>query len=168
MRPALQTYSTRAAAQANELLDAIEAAESVIVATIERECEALRAGRMLAAKALHTRLCDAARLYLDATRAARASLWTMEQILPGIRDRMEERRAAFSDLLKVELAVLAAERAALEGCHAPDIAGDLARYPSAAQSRLQPRRSTSGGAAASCQDAAPGVFSRLFARRASR
>jgi hypothetical protein len=71
----------------------------------------LREGRLLAAKALHTRLCDAARLYLDASKAARASLWTMDQVLPGTRTLLEERRKEFSSLLKVELAVLAAERA---------------------------------------------------------
>ena len=79
----IQGFRGRARAQAEELLAAIDAAESVIVTTIERECEALRAGRMLAARALHTRLCDAARLYLEATKAARASLWTLEQVLPG-------------------------------------------------------------------------------------
>lgn len=114
MKAEALNFHGRPLAQARELLEAIDAAESVIVSTIERECEALRSGRMLAAKALHTRLCDAARLYLDATRAAHASLWTMEQILPGSRDLIEERRIAFSDLLKVELAVLAAERAAIE------------------------------------------------------
>ena len=79
----IQGFRARARAQAEELLAAIDAAEAVIVTTIERECEALRAGRMLAARALHTRLCDAARLYLEATKAARASLWTLEQVLPG-------------------------------------------------------------------------------------
>ena len=95
--PGLQS---RAKAQADELIAAIAASESVIIATIERQCEALRAGRMLAAKALHTHLCDAARLYLDATRAARASLWTMEQVLPGTQSLLDERRAEFAVLLK--------------------------------------------------------------------
>ena len=62
---------------------------------------------MLAARALHTRLCDAARLYLEATKAARASLWTLEQVLPGTEAYLEERREAFSALLQVEFAVLA-------------------------------------------------------------
>jgi hypothetical protein len=103
-----------AESQAKELLAAIEAAEGVIVTTIERECEALRAGRLLAADALRTRLRDAAKLYLNVTRAVRASLWTLEKILPGAGGVLEERRAAFSALLKVELAVLAAERAAAD------------------------------------------------------
>ena len=112
MRGNVQNFRPQARAQADELLAAIEAAEHIIVGTIERECEALRAGRMLAARALHIRLRDAAKLYLDATRAARASIWTLEQIRPGICNRLEERRASFSALLQVELAVLAAERAA--------------------------------------------------------
>jgi hypothetical protein len=92
----------------------MEFAEETIVTTIERECEALRAGQMLAARAFDVRLSDAARLYIDSVRAARASLWTMERVVPGIRSQLEERRLAFSSLLKVELAVLAAERAAVE------------------------------------------------------
>lgn len=111
MRDNVEGFRPRARAQAEELLQAIEAAERIIVSTIERECEALRSGRGLAAKALRTRLRDASRLYLNATRAARASVWTLEQILPGICDELEERRMAFASLLKVELAVLATERA---------------------------------------------------------
>ena len=113
-----QDHQGRAVAQAYELLDAISAAETVIVTTIERECEALRAGRMLAAQALHTRLCDAVKLYLGAMKSARASLWTIERLVPGSRDLLEERREAFAATMKVELAVLAAERAAV-GDHAP-------------------------------------------------
>lgn len=112
MRANVQSYRAQAQAQANELLMAIEAAEGVIVSTVERECEALRAGRMLAANALRMRLKDAARLYLNLSRAARAALWTMDKIVPGTGDALAERRAAFSALLRVELAVLAAERAA--------------------------------------------------------
>jgi hypothetical protein len=113
MRDTRQGFRARALAQAEELIEAIGAAETVIAETIERECEALRNGRTLAARALHTRLCDAARLYLHATRAAQASIWTMEQVMPGCRRMLEERRAAFSSVLKVELAILATERAVL-------------------------------------------------------
>jgi hypothetical protein len=109
----IQAFRTRAKVQAEELLRAMAQAEETIVSTIERECEALRAGEFLAAQALDVRLSDAARLYIDSMRAARASLWTMEHVMPGIRAMLEERRAAFSSLLKVELAVLAAERAAV-------------------------------------------------------
>lgn len=95
------------------MLHAITSAEQIIVSAIERECEALRTGRMLAARALHTQLCDAARMYLDTTRAAQASIDALEQSSPGICARLEERRANFASLLKVELAVLATERAAV-------------------------------------------------------
>ena len=115
MRGVVQSFRAQAEAQAKELLQAIDVAEGVIVSTIERECEALRAGRMLAAKALRLRLRDAAKLYLNVTRAARASIWTIEQLLPGTEIApASECRAAFAALLKVELAVLAAERAAAE------------------------------------------------------
>lgn len=112
MRGVVQSFRAQAEAQAKELLQAIDAAEGVIVSTIERECEALRAGRMLAANALRLRLRDAAKLYLNVIRAARASIWTIEQILPGTHRHLHECRAAFASLLKIELAVLAAERAA--------------------------------------------------------
>ena len=108
----IHEFRSQAEAQAAELIEAIEAAEAVIVSTIERECEALRTGRMLAARALHTRLCDAATLYINGAKAARASIWTIEHILPGTQDLLEQRRAAFAAVLKVELAVLDAEREA--------------------------------------------------------
>ena len=112
MRGVVLSFRAQAEQQATELLQAIGAAEAVIISTIERECEALRAGRMLAANALRLRLRDAAKLYLNVTRAARASIWTIEQILPGTGRDMEQSRKAFAALLKIELAVLAAERAA--------------------------------------------------------
>jgi len=112
MRGSVQSFRAQAEAQAQELLLAIEMAEAMIVSTIDRECEALRAGRMLAAKALRIRLRDAAKLYLSVTRAARASIWTIEHLLPGTEERLRECRLAFAALLKVELAVLTAERVA--------------------------------------------------------
>jgi hypothetical protein len=112
MLSSVQSFRIRARAEAEELLVAIEGAESIIVSTIERECEALRAGRLLAAQALRARLRDAARLYINAARAARASLATIEVAAPGTDGLLEERRVAFSALLRIELAVLAAERAA--------------------------------------------------------
>jgi hypothetical protein len=114
MRSVVSSFRAQAEAQARELLQAIEAAEGVIVSSIERECSALRAGQMLAAQALRVRLRDAAKLYVNLIRAARASLWTLEQVLPGISDHLDARRAAFAALLRIELAVLAAERAATE------------------------------------------------------
>jgi hypothetical protein len=123
MNAQVQGFRSRAKSQAEELLQAISAAESAIVTTIERECEALRAGRMLAARALHTRLTDAAALYLNAIKAARASLWTIEQVLPGSRDELEERRIAFAALLKVEFAVLSATREEA-GDHSPSLSFD--------------------------------------------
>jgi hypothetical protein len=114
MRGVVQSFRAQAEAQATELLRAIDMAEALIVTTIERECEALRAGRLLAASALRLRLRDAAKLYLDVTRAARASIWTIEQLLPGTQNHLEQCRSAFAALLKVELAVLAAERAAVQ------------------------------------------------------
>jgi hypothetical protein len=114
MLSSVQSFRERARVEAEELLVAIEGAESIIISTIERECEALRAGRLLAAQALRSRLRDAARLYLNAVRAARASLATIEVAAPGTHELLEERRTAFSALLRVELAVLAAERVAVD------------------------------------------------------
>jgi hypothetical protein len=114
MRNVVQSFRAQAEAQARELIQAIEGAEGVIVSSIERECEALRAGQMLAAEALRIRLRDAAKLYVNLIRAARASIWTLEQVLPGTADHLDRRRASFAALLRVELAVLAAERAAAE------------------------------------------------------
>jgi hypothetical protein len=115
----VQSFRAQAEAQARELVQAIASAESVIVSSIDRECEALRAGQMLAAQALRLRLNDAAKLYINLIRAARASLWTLEQVLPGVGKHLDHRRAAFAALLRVELAVLAAERAAASGAQLP-------------------------------------------------
>lgn len=105
-----QAPAGRARAQMRQLLDSLAAAEAVIVTSIERECESLRAGRLLAAEALHLRLHDAARLYISAAKAVRTSLWAVEHVAPGSLAELEERRSAFAAVLKVELAVLAAER----------------------------------------------------------
>ena len=127
MRGVVQSFRAEAEAQAKELLQAINFAEGTIISTIERECEALRAGQMLAAKALHVRLRDAAKLYLNVTRATRASLWTIETLLPGTEMNLRECRKAFGALLKIELAVLAAERAAAQDTS--NLAGAVKRKP---------------------------------------
>lgn len=132
MRSHVPSIQAQAEAQAAELLRAIEVAEGVIISTIERECEALRAGRTLAADALRMRLRDGARLYLNLARAARASVRTFDMVLPGVGDLLEERRAAFSAMLKVELAVLSAER---EAAHC-----DLAFADAAPQRPAHPAR----------------------------
>jgi hypothetical protein len=171
MSTIVQEFRTRAEARATELLDTLAAAEGMIVSAIERECEALRTGRMLAAEALHLRLCDAARLYLHATKAARASLRTVEHILPGTAQLFENRRIAFADLLKVELAVLAAERAAADyrpadpPTGAPPMPARVtgASHPAAGRTRRPNVRLVAGGAAS--QDARAGSPSRRRGRR---
>jgi hypothetical protein len=125
MRNVVSSFRAQAEEQARELVQAIEAAEGVIVSSIERECDALRAGQMLAAEALRVRLRDAAKLYVNLIRAARASIWTLEQVLPGTADYLDTRRATFAALLRVELAVLAAERAAIEPTVAPAQASNV-------------------------------------------
>ena len=101
-----------ASPHADDLVAALEAAEGLIIATIERECEALRSGRLLAARALRDRLEDAARMYLAAAKAVRASLVILDIIEPGLPALLDERRKVFSALLRIELSALASERAA--------------------------------------------------------
>ena len=93
-----------------DLLSTIDSAESVIVALLAREREALRAGCRLAANAVHIRVNDAARLYLNAIAAAKASLSAIEPILPEAPEVLENRRAAFGAILRIELATLATIR----------------------------------------------------------
>jgi hypothetical protein len=114
---------------------ALASAEQLIISTIERECEALRTGRYLAASALRDRLSDAARLYLETARATRASLDLMEDG-SGVAAELEERRRVFSALLRVELAVLATERAAAR----PDALPELSGRPRAPHASQQARR----------------------------
>jgi hypothetical protein len=134
----VQSFRARAEVQARELIQALEAAESVIVSSIERECEALRAGQMLAARALRLRLNDAAKIYINLIRAARASMWTIEQVFPGTSEYLESHRATFAALLRVELAVLAAERVAV--ATSPRLAVNPAPQKPAATSRRASRR----------------------------
>lgn len=92
------------------LLEAIAAAESSVLAAIARERAALRAGDGAAVR--RSRLAEAAQLYLTAVRAARASLADIEAAVPQARQLLERRRHGFSSLLRIELAALAAVRAA--------------------------------------------------------
>ena len=92
------------------LVCAMESAEHIIVALLAREREALRAGCRLAANAVHIRVNEAARLYLNAIAAAKASLSAIEPILPEAPEVLENRRAAFGAILRIELATLATIR----------------------------------------------------------
>jgi hypothetical protein len=93
------------------LFAAIMASESAIISAIERECEALRSGRHLAAMALHISLCDAARAYIAAAKSARASLGLLNRSAPDAVHWLEQRRKGFNSVLKIELSALAAIRA---------------------------------------------------------
>lgn len=103
----------RAVPDFRALVAGIDRAEEMIVTSVERECDAIRAGRMLAAWALHQRLVDAASLYASAVAAARESLASLRYEALA-RQYLEERRLAFEALLKVEFAVLAAAKAAAD------------------------------------------------------
>lgn len=92
------------------LLSAMESAEHVIIALLAREREALRADCQLAANAVHIRVNDAARLYLNAIAAAKASLSALEPVLPEAPQVLENRRTTFGAILRIELATLAAIR----------------------------------------------------------
>lgn len=91
------------------LAGALTAAEQMVVTAIERECEAVRHGKMRAAWALHESLKEAARAYIAASNAARASL-PLLHYEDLARSWLEERRLAFAATLKVEFAVLATLR----------------------------------------------------------
>ena len=106
-----------------DLLNAIESAEHVIVALLARERQALRAGCRLAANAIHVRVKDAAELYLNAITAAKASLSALEPILPKAPQMLEMRRTAFAAILRIELATLATARLAAD-CAEADPAYD--------------------------------------------
>jgi hypothetical protein len=102
----------RAAARgrAEDLFAAIEGAETALLAVIERECAALRAGKSLAARAIRSQLSEAAQLYLAALRAAQASLIWIEEAAPGATARLQARRETFAALLRIQLAALTAAR----------------------------------------------------------
>lgn len=102
----------------DSLLCAMESAERVIVSLLAREREALRVGCRLAANAVHIRVNDAARLYLNTLTAAKAALSVLEPILPEASEILESRRAVFGAILRIELATLATTRMAAD-CAGP-------------------------------------------------
>ena len=102
----------------DSLLCAMESAERVIVALLAREREALRVGCRLAANAVHIRVNDAARLYLNTLTAAKAALSVLEPILPEASEILESRHAVFGAILRIELATLATTRMAAD-CAGP-------------------------------------------------
>ena len=108
------------------LFAAITASESAIISAIERECEALRSGRHLAAMALHISLCDAARAYIAAAKSARACLGLLNRCAPDAVHWLEQRREAFNAVLKIELSALAAIRANTEPARRTPVYGAAA------------------------------------------
>ena len=106
--------ATAARMRLDNLVRAMESAEHVIVALLAREREALRAGCRLAANAVHVRVNEAARLYLNAIAAAKASLSALEPVLPEAPQVLENRRATFGAILRIELATLATIRMAAD------------------------------------------------------
>ncbi len=97
-----------------DLLYAIESAEHVIVALLAREREALRAGCQLAANAVHIRVNDAARLYLNAIATAKLSLSALESVIAEAPQVLESRRVTFGAIMRIELATLATARMAAD------------------------------------------------------
>jgi len=108
------TLASAARTRLENLLCAMESAEHVIIALLARERQALRAGCRLAANAVHVRVNEGARLYLNTITAAKASLSTLEPVLPDAPQVLESRRAAFGAILRIELATLAAIRLAAD------------------------------------------------------
>src|SRR5215207_4538657 len=67
--------------------DAVAAAEEAILSAMNSERAALRAGRLMAADALHLRLRAAAHAYTDALRGARAVFDLVARNQPEVRQR---------------------------------------------------------------------------------
>lgn len=108
---------------ARDILGAVKSAEDSILNSIGRECDALRSGRLLAARAIRTRLCDCARMYIAAIGAARSAIRLHGHHYPKLAQDLEKRREAFAALLRVEIAALAAARAHADAiANAPPLA----------------------------------------------
>jgi hypothetical protein len=97
---------------AMRLIEPVAEAEQAVTAAIARERAALKAGRLLAARAFHLRLEDAARDYIAVLRRTRATLNVLGPGTAKVREELESRRAAFGSVLRIDLAALAAARAA--------------------------------------------------------
>ena len=108
-KPPARGVGSRAAMR---LIEPVAAAEQAVTAAIARERAALKAGRLLAARAFHVRLEDAARDYVAALRRTRATLNVLGPGSASVREALESRRLAFGSVLRIELAALAAAQAA--------------------------------------------------------
>ena len=104
---------------AMRLIEPVADAEQAVATAIARERAALKAGRLLAARAFHVRLEDAARDYIAALRRTRATLNVLGPGSARVREELESRRLAFGSVLKIELAALAAARAAAADAASP-------------------------------------------------
>lgn len=96
---------------------AMDSAEARIVGLMAREREALRSGNRSAAKHIHKRLGQAARLYLGTVCSARDTLKDMNDLFSDseVSEFLEQRRLTFASLLRIEMAALTAARLLANG-----------------------------------------------------
>jgi hypothetical protein len=89
---------------------AMDSAEANIVGLMAREREALRSGNKSAAKQIHARLGQASKYYLVTICNARNTLTGMTELFSEseISEFLEQRRVAFANLLRIEMAALTA------------------------------------------------------------
>lgn len=108
--PPIQT-----AAEGENLVRHLLAAMDALVATVERETELVRAGKLKEAVTLEPSKSDLARIYATDTAQVKANLPVLSRQIPELLASLRKRHKSFNALLQINLTVLATAHAVSEG-----------------------------------------------------
>ena len=103
------------AAEARKLAENMIEVMSTLLATIERETELVRAGKIREGMALESRKTELSRRYVDAIRQFKTSQVYMTQSTPDLLTALQRHHDTFRAMLQVNLTVLATAHAVSEG-----------------------------------------------------
>jgi len=103
------------AAEAENLIRHLIAAMDALVATVERETELVRAGKIADATALEATKAELARAYMNDTTQVKANLPALKEKVPDLLAALRKQHDTFNALLQINLTVLATAHAVSEG-----------------------------------------------------
>lgn len=103
------------AAEAENLIRHLLAAMDALVATVERETELVRAGKLKDATALEATKAELARAYVNDTTQVKANLPALKKQVPDLLAVLRKQHETFNALVQINLTVLATAHAVSEG-----------------------------------------------------
>ena len=114
------------AAEAERIIDSLNAIMDRLIATVESETAHMRKGRVRDALALEAQKQELAARYAAETGRVRVSQTMIAKSLPQALAKLRDRHAAFQSLLQTNLTVVATAHAVSEGI-IRGVSGELAR-----------------------------------------